>query len=347
MGRQMGPIRPAWRSVSCPCSGRGRRHRARKPAPPALSASTRKSVARCVPSYHYLPEAASSRPRFQKRLEKTLRPALNLPYGFLRDSELRGELTHGRLLASVQTVAVHEHVAFALRQTPHGLIEPEALYRVEVLRFRVFHEVSISVGARLGAEGLVEARDLGYGLENEPDLARLPSEVGCGLLRGRLAVQHRYQLTLSFANLAEFLVHVGREPYLAPLVPEGALDRLADPPRRVRREAIALLGVELLYRLHQSDVALLDQVLQGKALPTVLPGHGDGQPQVLLHEPPAGLSVARSDPAAELHLFFVAEQLAPAYARHVGRKKPRSLSLPVDTRMSRQLSSFWCVISAL
>jgi hypothetical protein len=44
--------------------------------------------------------------------------------------------------------------------------------------------------------------------------------------------------------------------------------------------------------MHEPDVPLLDKVLEGKTPPTILPGHSDGQPQVVLEEPPAGLTVA-------------------------------------------------------
>jgi hypothetical protein len=58
--------------------------------------------------------------------------------------------------------------------------------------------------------------------------------------------------------------------------------------------------------MHEPDVPLLDKVLERKTPPTILPGHSDGQPQVLLEEPPAGLTVAGWGPAAKLNLLFVA-----------------------------------------
>jgi hypothetical protein len=42
------------------------------------------------------------------------------------------------------------------------------------------------------------------------------------------------------------------------LILDRALDRLADPPGRVGREAEAALGVELLDRANESQVAFLD-----------------------------------------------------------------------------------------
>ena len=55
---------------------------------------------------------------------------------------------------------------------------------------------------------------------------------------------------------------------------------LLDPPRRVGREAAPSLRVELLHRLHQTDVALLDQVHEGQAPVHVVLGDGDDEPQI-------------------------------------------------------------------
>jgi hypothetical protein len=51
-------------------------------------------------------------------------------------------------------------------------------------------------------------------------------------------------------------------------------------------------GDSEFFCMHEPDVPLLDKVLERKTPPTILPGHSDGQPQVVLEEPPAGLTVA-------------------------------------------------------
>jgi hypothetical protein len=86
-------------------------------------------------------------------------------------------------------------------------------------------------------------------------------------------------------------------------------------------------------------------VFPWKSLSSILSGDGDGQLQVLLDEPPAGLTVAGLGLAAQPYLLLATEQTAFAYARLVGRKESRSFRLL--SRVSRQLSSLWCVISAL
>jgi hypothetical protein len=56
--------------------------------------------------------------------------------------------------------------------------------------------------------------------------------------------------------------HVDRDADCAPLVGQGTADRVADPPAGVGREAVAALMVETLDRLHEADVALLNEVDQ-------------------------------------------------------------------------------------
>src|SRR5215217_2115569 len=51
-------------------------------------------------------------------------------------------------------------------------------------------------------------------------------------------------------------------------------------------------------------------------------------------------------PAAERYLLRVAEQISPAYARHVGRKDFRSFRLLVGSPISCQLSSLWSEFKA-
>ena len=65
-----------------------------------------------------------------------------------------------------------------------------------------------------------------------------------------------------------------------PVVHHVADDVGADPPDGVRREADAAVGIELLHRLHEADVALLDQVEQVAEGALVLARDHHHQPQV-------------------------------------------------------------------
>ena len=71
-------------------------------------------------------------------------------------------------------------------------------------------------------------------------------------------------------------------------------------------------GLELFRRLHQAQVALLDEVEEGQAPPGVALGHRDHQPQVGFAQSPAGGFVPGPGPAGQLRFFFSGEQRHPA-----------------------------------
>ena len=69
-------------------------------------------------------------------------------------------------------------------------------------------------------------------------------------------------------------------------------DVRADPPRRVRRQLHAAIGIVLLHRLHEADVALLHQVEQVAVRAPVLVRDLDHQPQVRGDQAARGVHVA-------------------------------------------------------
>ncbi len=66
----------------------------------------------------------------------------------------------------------------------------------------------------------------------------------------------------------------------ARLVGDGASDGLPNPPGGVGGELVAAAVFELVHRLHQAEVAFLDQVKELKAAVGVFLGDGNHQAQV-------------------------------------------------------------------
>ena len=109
-------------------------------------------------------------------------------------------------------------------------------------------------------------------------------------------------------DLANAVVDVHRHADRAALVRDRPLHRLADPPRRVRRELQVAAPLELLDGAHQPDRALLDQIQEADAVAAVLLGDRHDQPQVGLDHPLLGCLVPRLDPLGELLLLVLGEQ---------------------------------------
>src|SRR5216683_1071801 len=104
------------------------------------------------------------------------------------------------------------------------------------------------------------------------------------LLRGRLAAELLEQAARHADELVDRLDHVDRDADGPRLVRDRAGDGLADPPRRVGRELVAAAVLELVDRLHQADVAFLNQVEELQAAVRVLLGDRDDQPEVGLDQ---------------------------------------------------------------
>jgi hypothetical protein len=83
-------------------------------------------------------------------------------------------------------------------------------------------------------------------------------------------------------QLVDRLDHVHRDADGARLIGDRTRDRLPDPPGRVSGELVAAAVFELVDRLHQPDVAFLDQIKELQAAVRVFLGDRDHQTQVRL-----------------------------------------------------------------
>src|SRR5215211_3083088 len=96
----------------------------------------------------------------------------------------------------------------------------------------------------------------------------------------------------------------------ASLVGHGPANGLPDPPSGVCREAEATVRIELFHRPDQAQVALLNQILEGKAHPPVLLGHRDNQPEVALYQLFAGTLISGTCLPGEGYLLLGTQQPA-------------------------------------
>ena len=121
----------------------------------------------------------------------------------------------------------------------------------------------------------------------------------------RLAADLVQHLARGAHQLVDGLDHVHRDADGARLIGDGAGDGLANPPGGIGREFVAAAIFELIDRLHQADIAFLDQVQELQAAIGVFLGDGDHEAQIGLDHfllGDAGFALAllhRLDVAAE------------------------------------------------
>ena len=84
-------------------------------------------------------------------------------------------------------------------------------------------------------------------------------------------------------QLVDGFDHVHRNADGARLIGNAAGNRLPDPPGRIGAELVAAPIFKLVHRLHQADIALLDQIQKLQASVGVFLGNGNHEAQIRLH----------------------------------------------------------------
>src|SRR5204863_7855803 len=100
-----------------------------------------------------------------------------------------------------------------------------------------------------------------------------------------------------------------------------ACDRLANPPRRIRRELVAELVVELLNGPHEAEVPLLDEVEERHVGTRVVASDGHDEAEIRLDEALTRGVVAGVLAARELPLLFARQQRPGADLANVGLER--------------------------
>src|SRR5262245_56650338 len=187
--------------------------------------------------------------------------------GLLADAEAHAEdllLTRRQRGEHAARLLREVHGDDRLRRRHRGLVLDEvAEMRILFLADRILERDRL----------LRDLEDLAHLVERQLHLLR-------DLFRSRLATELLHEITRRADQLVDRLDHVHRDADRARLVGDRTGDRLADPPRRVRRELVATAPLELVDGLHQTDVAFLDQIQELQAAVRVLLGDGDDETKV-------------------------------------------------------------------
>src|SRR5580704_3488676 len=102
--------------------------------------------------------------------------------------------------------------------------------------------------------------------------------------RGRLAAKLLHQLTRSADELVDRLDHVHRDTDRAGLGGNGARDGLTNPPGSIGREFVTATVFEFIDRLHQANVAFLNQVEELETAVGVLLRNRNNESQVSFNQ---------------------------------------------------------------
>src|SRR5918995_2757615 len=246
---------------------------------------------------------------------------LDLPGPLLGDAELLGDLAQGEGIAAVEAVAHLDDPGLTLGQRPYGLDKrPLPLADLDacvVVAGALIREQLSEFGAFVGTDPGIDAGDGLIDIAQAPGFLRFHAEPLDELFLVRVPPELDAQGVFGTAHPVDGVDDVGGQADGAGMIGDGAGHALPDPPRRVRREAIPHLGVELLDGPYQAGVPLLDQILERHAPPPVLLGDRDHEPQVRLDELLTGPHVPPTGPPGESLLLAGVEQPATAYLAQV------------------------------
>src|SRR5215831_15778384 len=225
------------------------------------------------------------RPRRVPQLAERLR--LDLTDALAGDREILADLLQRVLAAVGESEAQPEHLLLARRERVQHLVrllpQREADHafdgRADLL---VLDEVA-EVAVLLLADRRLEGNGLLGDLQHLAHLVDRHFHLDRDLFRRGLASQLLHELARGPDELVDGLDHVHGDADGAGLVGDRAGDGLANPPRGVGGELVAATVLELVHRLHESDVAFLDQIEELEPAVRVLLGDGNDEAEVGLH----------------------------------------------------------------
>ena len=155
-------------------------------------------------------------------------------------------------------------------------------------------------------------------LQQLPHPGRLHVQLGGDLLDGRLPACAAQQLPRRLLHPVDALHQMHRDADGAALIGDGPGDGLPDPPCGVGGKLEAPVRFELLRRLHQAEVPLLNEVEERQAPPGVPLCHRDHEAEVRFAETAAGVLIPGLRGTGEGSLLLRGQQGHPADLLQIG-----------------------------
>src|SRR5450631_1498354 len=244
------------------------------------------------------------------------RLGLDLANAFAGDPEPFTDLIEGTLLTVGEPETQLQDTPFARRQrVEHALhLGVQNCQRRGIRRCRgvlVLNEIA-EAGVLLVANGRLQRHRVARDPPDLADTTGVDSQLVCDLVVGGVATKLLEQASRHPDELVDRLDHVDWHSDGAPLVGDGASDRLSYPPRGVRGELEATMVVEFLHGADEAEVSLLDEVEEGHTATDVLLGDADHEAKVGLGQRILGGEVALLDELGVVHLLRRSEQRHPA-----------------------------------
>src|SRR5712692_2055158 len=264
-------------------------------------------------------EEAPERPGPPRMLELTQCLGLDLADALARQRELLADLLQRVVLVHADAEAHADYTLLARRERGERARRGLAQVRLDggvdrQDRVLVLDEIA-EVGILLVADRGFERERLLRDLEDLAHLFERHAELLGKFLRRRFAADLAEHLPAGAHDLVDGVDHVHGDADGARLIGERAADRLPDPPGGVGRKLVAAPILELVDRLHQADVAFLDQVEKLQAAVGVFLGDRDEEAQVRLHHLLLGLARLALTLLHHLHDLAELADLEPGLAR--------------------------------
>src|SRR3984957_14806417 len=244
-------------------------------------------------------QEASQFPRARRVLQLAQRLGLDLADALARHRELLADFFQRVVGVHAYAEAHAQHAFLARRQRSQNARGGLAQVRLDRGVDRedgvlVLDEIA-EMAVLLVADGRLEGERLLGDFQDFAHLLQRHAQFLGQLLRGRLAADLVEHLPRRAHDLVDGLDHMHRDADGARLVGDRAGDRLADPPGRIGRELVAAAVFEFVDRLHEADIAFLDQIEELQAAVGVFLGDRYHQAQIrldhfLLRAPRLGLT---------------------------------------------------------